>query len=123
MENAVDREINAANLPRVGLRLNASKSEPLLNMRSCAPLSPLHEFEIGFSRFGKLENVRNRRALADCKLFGGSVKSLADDLVAPRHCKCERLLVTRSTEIFPTLLRFVIPCFRRAVGRGQEELK
>ena len=42
------------------------------------------------------------------KLICGSDKSFADDLVASGYCKCERLLVSRSTEIFPMFLRFVL---------------
>ena len=36
-------------------------------------------------------------------------KSFADDLVESGYCKCESILVIRSTEIFPALLRFVLP--------------
>ena len=45
------------------------------------------------------------------KLRCCSDKSFADDLVESGYCKCESSLVLRSTEIFPALLRFVLPWF------------
>ena len=46
---------------------------------------------------------------ADRKLPRPSGKSFVDDLVESRYCKCESNLVLRSTEVFPVLLRFVLP--------------
>ena len=44
-------------------------------------------------------------------------KSFADDLVESGYCKCESSLVLRSTEIFPALLRFVLPLYSNLIMR------
>ena len=45
--------------------------------------------------------------VGSCGLPRGGVESLVDDVIASGRCKCERLLVIRSAEIYPTFLRFV----------------
>ena len=39
----------------------------------------------------------------------GFDKSIVDDFVASSYCKCESILVIRSTEVFAAFLRFVLP--------------
>ena len=41
----------------------------------------------------------------------GSDKSIVDDFVASSYCKCESILVIRSTEVFAAFLRFVLSYF------------
>ena len=41
----------------------------------------------------------------------GFDKSIVDDFVASSYCKCESILVIRSTEVFAAFLRFVLSCF------------
>ena len=41
----------------------------------------------------------------------GSDKSIVDDFVASSYCKCESILVIRSTEVFAAFLRFVLSCY------------
>ena len=43
------------------------------------------------------------------KLIFAVDKSFADDLVVSGYCKCESILVIRSTEVFAVFLRFVLP--------------
>ena len=45
------------------------------------------------------------------KLIFALDKSFADDLVASGYCKCESVLVIRSTEVCAAFLRFVLPCY------------